>query len=134
MGKVWNYMKQHNLTELSIATILLSIIYLVAWFCNGFAGYHFSCSDLITFYTVIVLKNLGEHGINSVWNSNRGYIVTQQPQQIQMSNDSITKANNSMNYTINLVNMSLQQLWNIAYQAGFEDAMEIVKTDQGTKQ
>ena len=70
MGKVWNYMKQHNLTELSIATILLSIIYLVAWLCNGFAGYHFSCSDLITFYTVIVLKNLGEHGINSVWNSN----------------------------------------------------------------
>lgn len=53
------------------------------------------------------------------------------PQQIQMSQDSITKANNSMNYTINLVNMSLQQLWNIAYQAGFEDAMEIVKTDKG---
>ena len=59
--------------------------------------------------------------------------MTQQPQQIQMSQDSITKANNSMNYTINLVNMSLQQLWNIAYQAGFEDAMEIVKTDQGKK-
>ena len=56
------------------------------------------------------------------------------PKQIQMSSDSINKANNSMNYTINLVNMSLQQLWNIAYQAGFEDAMEIVKTDQGTKQ
>lgn len=53
------------------------------------------------------------------------------PQQIQMSNESVTKANNSMNYTINLVNMSLQQLWNIAYQAGFEDAMEIVKTDKG---
>lgn len=59
--------------------------------------------------------------------------MTQQPQQIQMSNDSITKANNSMNYTINLVNMSLQQLWNIAYQSGFEDAMEIIKTDQGKK-
>ena len=56
------------------------------------------------------------------------------PQQIQMSNESVTKANNSMNYTINLVNMSLQQLWNIAYQAGFEDAMEIVKTDKGTQQ
>ena len=56
-----------------------------------------------------------------------------QQQQIQMSNDSLNKANNSMNYTINLVNMSLQQLWNIAYQAGFEDAMEIVKTDQGKK-
>jgi hypothetical protein len=57
----------------------------------------------------------------------------QPPKQIQMSNDSINKANNSMNYTINLVNMSLQQLWNIAYQAGYEDAMEIVKTDQGKK-
>lgn len=57
-----------------------------------------------------------------------------QPQQIQMSQDSLNKANNSMNYTINLVNMSLQQLWNIAYQAGFEDAQEIMKTDQGTKQ
>jgi uncharacterized membrane protein len=56
------------------------------------------------------------------------------PKQIQMSNDSVNKANNSMNYTLNLVNMSLQQLWNIAYQAGFEDAQEIMKTDQGIKQ
>jgi len=53
------------------------------------------------------------------------------PQQIQMSQDSVSKANNSMNYTMNLVNMSLQQLWNIAYQAGFEDAQAIMKTDQG---
>jgi uncharacterized membrane protein len=57
-----------------------------------------------------------------------------QPQQIKMSNDSVNKANNSMNYMLNLANMSLQQLWNIAYQAGFEDAQEIMKTDQGIKQ
>ena len=56
------------------------------------------------------------------------------PKQIVMSQDSINKANNSMNYTMNLVNMSLQQLWNIAYQAGFEDAQEIMKTDQGIQQ
>ena len=55
------------------------------------------------------------------------------PQQIQMSPDSLNKANNSMNYTMNLVNMSLQQLWNIAYAAGFEDAQEIMKTDKGQK-
>ena len=55
------------------------------------------------------------------------------PQQIQMSTDSLNKANNSMNYTMNLVNMSLQQLWNIAYAAGFEDAQEIMKTDKGQK-
>jgi uncharacterized membrane protein len=27
----------------------------------------------------------------------------------------------------------LQQLWNIAYAAGFEDAQEIMKTDKGQK-
>ena len=57
----------------------------------------------------------------------------QQAQQLQMSDDSMKKAGNSINYAVNLVNMSLQQLWNIAYQAGFEDAMEIVKTDQGAR-
>jgi hypothetical protein len=57
----------------------------------------------------------------------------QPPQKIEMSQDSLTKANNSINYTMNLVNMSLQQLWNIAYQAGFEDAQEIMKTDRGNK-
>jgi len=57
-----------------------------------------------------------------------------QPQQIQMSAESLSKAQNSINYTNNLVNMSLQQLWNIAYQAGFEDAQAIMTTDQGVKQ
>ena len=55
----------------------------------------------------------------------------QQAQEIQMSKDSLAKAGNSINYAVNLVNMSLQQLWNIAYQAGFEDAQEIMKTDRG---
>ena len=76
MNKIKNWLKEHNLTELSVATILLSIIYLVAWFFNGFAGMHFSCSDLITFYSVIILKNLGSHTINSVFNSNRGEMPT----------------------------------------------------------
>ena len=55
-------------------------------------------------------------------------------QQIQMSQYSIAKANNSINYSTNLINMSLQQLWNIAYQAGFEDAQAIMTTDRGVKQ
>lgn len=51
-----------------------------------------------------------------------------------MSDDSMKKAGNSINYAVNLVNMSLQQLWNIAYQAGFEDAQAIMKTDRGQQQ
>jgi len=68
---------------------------------------------------------------------NRGYIMSDMkptPQQLQMSQDSVNKANNSMNYTMNLVNMSLQQLWNIAYTAGFEDAQAIMSTDRGVQQ
>ena len=57
----------------------------------------------------------------------------QQAQQLQMSDESMKKAGNSINYAVNLVNMSLQQLWNIAYAAGFEDAQEIMKTDKGQK-
>jgi len=58
----------------------------------------------------------------------------QQAQQLQMSDESMKKAGNSINYAVNLVNMSLQQLWNIAYQAGFEDAQAIMKTDRGIQQ
>ena len=58
----------------------------------------------------------------------------QQAQQLQMSDESMKKAGNSINYAVNLVNMSLQQLWNIAYQAGFEDAQAIMKTDRGQQQ
>jgi len=52
-------------------------------------------------------------------------------QQIQMSQKSLQAANNSIGYSTQLINMSLQQLWNVAYTAGYEDAMEIIKTDQG---
>lgn len=72
MNSIKNWLKEHNLTELSVATILLSIIYLAGWFCNGYLGYHFSCSDLITFYSIIILKNLGSHTVDSVFNSQKG--------------------------------------------------------------
>jgi hypothetical protein len=57
-----------------------------------------------------------------------------QQQQIQPSQESLTKGRNAIEYSQKLINMSLQELWNIAYTSGFSDAMEIVKTDQGIKQ
>lgn len=53
-----------------------------------------------------------------------------QPQQIQPSKESLDKGRNAVEYTQRLVNMSLQEIWNIAYTSGFSDAMAIVKTDQ----
>jgi hypothetical protein len=72
MSKIWNFIKKYNLTELSIVTIVLSLIYLLAWFVNGYMGMHFSLPDLITFYSVIVVKNLGSHTVDSVFNSQKG--------------------------------------------------------------
>ena len=56
--------------------------------------------------------------------------VKQEPVRITMSPQSQEKANNAMNYTMNLINMSLQQIWNIAYQAGFEDGMSFLTEKQ----
>ena len=54
----------------------------------------------------------------------------QQPTQIQPSQKSLEKAKNAHDYSVNLVAQMLQQMWNIGYTSGFEDAMEIIKTDQ----
>ena len=48
--------------------------------------------------------------------------MTQQT-QIQPSPKAIEKGRNAVEHSQNLVNMSLQQLWNIAYTSGFEDAV-----------
>jgi hypothetical protein len=51
------------------------------------------------------------------------------PHQIQPSQKSLEKGRNAVEYTQKFLNMSLQEIWNIAYTSGYEDAMEIVKTD-----
>jgi len=53
--------------------------------------------------------------------------VNQQP--IQPSQKSLEKGRNAVEYTQKFLSMSLQEIWNIAYTSGYEDAMEIVKTD-----
>ena len=50
-------------------------------------------------------------------------------QQIQPSQKSLEKGRNAVEYTQKFLSMSLQEIWNIAYTSGSEDAMEIMKTD-----
>ena len=54
----------------------------------------------------------------------------QQQVQLQPSQKSLEKAKNAHDYSVNLVAQMLQQMWNIGYTSGFEDAMEIIKTDK----
>ena len=53
-----------------------------------------------------------------------------QQQQIQPSKEALEKAKNAHEYSMNLVNQMLQQMWQIGYTSGYADAMEIIKTDQ----
>ena len=57
----------------------------------------------------------------------------QQPKQVQIepSKESLEKAKNAHDYSMNMMAQMLQQMWNIGYTGGFQDAMDIVKTDQG---
>ena len=61
--------------------------------------------------------------------------MSEQPQQVQIqpSQAALEKAKNAHEYSMNLLNQMMQQMWNIGYTSGFQDAMEIVKTDQGVK-
>ena len=43
--------------------------------------------------------------------------------EIEPSQKAVDKGRNAIEYSQNLVNMSLQQLWNIAYTSGYEDAV-----------
>ena len=54
----------------------------------------------------------------------------QQPIQIQPSQKSLEKAKNAHEYSMNMVNQMLQQMWQIGYTSGYDDAMAIIKTDQ----
>ena len=55
------------------------------------------------------------------------------PVEIQPSKQALEKAKNAHDYSVNLVAQMLQQMWQIGYTSGYEDAMEIIKTDQGVQ-
>ena len=58
--------------------------------------------------------------------------MTEQKKQIELqpSQKALEKAKNAHDYSVNMVAQMLQQMWNIGYTSGFEDAMEIIKTDK----
>ncbi len=56
--------------------------------------------------------------------------MEQQQVQIQPSKEALEKAKNAHEYSMNLLNQMMQQMWQIGYTSGYQDAMEIMKTDQ----
>lgn len=60
------------LIKMLSCTAFFICIYLIAWTANGMFGYHFDLNALQNFYMLIVGKQLGEHSINSMFNSPTG--------------------------------------------------------------
>ena len=53
------------------------LVYLIAWTLNAFySNIHFDLTAIRDFYIMVVTRNLGEHGINSLFNSDRGQMPT----------------------------------------------------------
>lgn len=50
--------------------------------------------------------------------------------QIQPSKEALEKAKNAHEYSMNLINQMLSNMWQIGYTSGFSDANEIMKTSQ----
>ena len=58
--------------------------------------------------------------------------MSEQQKQIQLqpSKEALEKAKNAHEYSVNMMNQMMNQMWQIGYTSGYQDAMEIVKTDQ----
>lgn len=64
-----------------IITGLFVILWLVAWALNALRGTHFDLSALQGMYLTVILPAIGEHAINSAWNSPRGVPPSPQTQK-----------------------------------------------------
>lgn len=82
--------KRIFLSSLNVNTyfiVLFSIIVVV----NGIYNLHIDANDILIGYSVIVGKNLINHGINSVLNSNRGEMPTKTNQLNAATNMMVDK-------------------------------------------
>jgi len=60
-----------NIPLLLWITLIYSVIYILAWYFNAH-GSHYNLGDMIQFYMVIVVQQLGKYTVNSVFNSPKG--------------------------------------------------------------
>ena len=71
MNNIWARVKPW-LTEIVSCTAFFVAVYLIAWILNGIKGTHFDLSNLTNFYLLVIGKQQVQHGIDSIFNSNRG--------------------------------------------------------------
>lgn len=70
MNRIWETLKPWAINLISYTAFFI-VIFLAAWFSNGYYGTHFDLTALMSFYGVLVAKNVGIHITDSVYNSPR---------------------------------------------------------------
>jgi len=72
INKAGGYLKIPLLKMLN-CTAFFVIIYLLGWFLNAiYANLHFDLASLRDFYLIVIGKQGLDHGVNSIFNSNKG--------------------------------------------------------------
>ena len=71
LNNIWLKVKPW-LANLAGCTAFFVLIYLIAWVVNGIYQFHFDLNSLQNFYLMVVAKQQVQHGIDSVFNSQRG--------------------------------------------------------------
>ena len=72
INKAGCYLKIPLLKMLN-CTAFFVIIYLLGWFLNAiYANLHFDLASLRDFYLMVIGKQSIDHGVNSIFNSNKG--------------------------------------------------------------
>lgn len=70
-NKIWEKLKPW-LIDLISCTAFFIVVYLIAWILNGLYQTKFDLSNLTNFYLMVVGKQQVQHGIDSIFNSQRG--------------------------------------------------------------
>lgn len=70
-NKIWEKVKPW-LIDLISCTAFFIVVYLIAWVLNGLYSTKFDLSNLTNFYLMVVGKQQVQHGIDSIFNSQRG--------------------------------------------------------------
>ena len=75
--KIGNYLKI-PLMKLLNCTAFFIIVYLIAWITNAiYNNIHFDLESLRNFYIMVIGREATVHGINSIYNSDKGQMPEQ---------------------------------------------------------
>ena len=64
------------ITDRSYTAIIVGLVFLYGWYQNGINGSHFDLNSILAAYGVVFGRDVLNHTVNSIFNSDRGNFPT----------------------------------------------------------